>query len=138
MSDKLGAVESSAESGARIGSMRAKASSGALWVGLGQAAKTLGSILSAIFVARILTPNDYGVIAMAAPVFSFLLLFQDLGFYQSLIQRRDLDSRQVNGIFWITISVSVCIALVLVAISPLVSFFYHDHIKNSQSLDLIE
>ena len=126
MSDKLGAVESSAESGARIGSMRAKASSGALWVGLGQAAKTLGSILSAIFVARILTPNDYGVIAMAAPVFSFLLLFQDLGFYQSLIQRRDLDSRQVNGIFWITISVSVCIALVLVAISPLVSFFYHD------------
>jgi PST family polysaccharide transporter len=106
--------------------MGRKALGGALYTGAAQALTVVLSILSTIVVARILSPGDYGVIAMAAPITNFILLFQNLGLGQAVIQSKAISSQQLTGLFWINIAASGVIAVVLLLISPIVGWFYDD------------
>ena len=83
--------------------MGRKALGGAVYTGAAQAVTVALSILSTIVVARILSPSDYGVIAMAAPVTNFILLFQNLGLGQAVIQSRTISAQQLNGLFWVNV-----------------------------------
>lgn len=106
--------------------MGRKALGGAVYTAAAQALTVIFTMLSTIVVARILSPSDYGVIAMAAPVTNFILLFQNLGLSQAVIQSRSVSASQLNGLFWVNIGASGVIAIVFVAISPLVGWFYGD------------
>jgi teichuronic acid exporter len=54
-----------------------------------------------LVLARLLTPNDYGLFAMALAVISFFELFQDFGYGVAIVQRDDLTDRHLSTIFWI-------------------------------------
>ena len=103
-----------------------KAATGAFHLGLAQAVKIATTFVSTIIVARILTPGDYGVIAMAAPVTAFILLFQNLGLNQAVVQAREVSPEQLNALFWVNIFASIAIAGLLVLISPVAAWFYGD------------
>lgn len=81
---------------------------------------------STLILARLLTPEDFGIIAMAAPFLAFLLLFQDLGLSAATIQARSITDEQSNTIFWVTVLASAFLAAVLVAASPLIGLFYRE------------
>ena len=107
--------------------MSRRAFGGAVYIGIAQFAKIAATVISTIIVARILSPGDYGVIAMAAPVLGFILLFQDLGLSQATVQAPTLSDDQSNALFWLNIIASVAIAVALLAISPFVARFYDDY-----------
>lgn len=102
------------------------AARGATLLGISQAVKVATMLASTIVVVRLLTPADYGVVAMVAPVASFILIFQSMGLGQAVVQRRDLSADQINAVFWFNIAASVAIAAFFIAISPLVALFYGD------------
>jgi PST family polysaccharide transporter len=102
------------------------ATRGAAMLGVSQAIRIVTSFASSIFVARLLTPADYGVVAMVAPVMGFILIFQNLGLNQAVVQRTDLSAGQINGIFWVNSLATLAIALLFVLIAPLVGRFYSD------------
>jgi polysaccharide transporter, PST family len=106
------------------GSLRSRLGKGAAWTGGGQIARTGTQILSVIILSRILTPNDFGVVAMCSPVLAFVLLFQDLGLGQATIQREMLTHQDVNFLFWINAAVSVALAVILILIAPIMGAFY--------------
>jgi PST family polysaccharide transporter len=81
---------------------------------------------STIVVARLLSPDDYGVIAMTTPIAGFILIFQNFGLNQALVQAKSLSDEQVNALFFYNMAASAAIALILVLISPLVGMFYED------------
>lgn len=83
-------------------------------------------ILTTAIAARILSPDDYGVMAMAAPILAFILLFQDLGFSAATIQAKQITSEQSAALFWINVGVSFTVASVLLLLSSLVGKFYAD------------
>lgn len=114
---------SSAQQHANLGNAAAR---GATLLGLSQAVKILTMLASTVVVVRLLTPTDYGVIAMVAPVASFILIFQSLGLGQAVVQRPDLSHDQINAVFWFNVAASVAIALFFVALGPLVAWFYDD------------
>ncbi|HEX8639652.1 MAG TPA: lipopolysaccharide biosynthesis protein [Allosphingosinicella sp.] len=99
---------------------------GGLYTGGSQLVRALLMILSTVLLARILTPDDFGVIAMAAPVLAFVLLFQDLGLSAVTIQARTLSDEQSSTLFWITLAVSAAVAVLMLAAAPLVGWFYQD------------
>ena len=103
-----------------------RAVSGAAYTGVSQVLRVLLSMCSTIVVARLLLPGDFGVIAMASPIMAFLLIFQDLGLNQAVVQHDSITAQQLNAMFWLNIFGSAAIALVLLAISPAVAYFYHD------------
>jgi polysaccharide transporter, PST family len=103
-----------------------QATTGAFFIGGAQVVRFLLSIVTTVIVARILAPDDYGVLAMWAPIFAFVLLFQDFGFSTAAVQAKALSSEQSTTLFWINILASLIIALLLVVGAPLIGLFFND------------
>ncbi|KPH65748.1 lipopolysaccharide biosynthesis protein [Novosphingobium sp. ST904] len=92
-----------------------------------QMVKVFATMATTIVVARILSPADYGISAMVAPLTGLILIFQNLGFTQAVVQARDLDPEHSNALFWLNVFVSVAAALVMVILAPLAGWFYGDY-----------
>lgn len=103
-----------------------KAANSAVFLGVTQVVRLVLTLLSTIVISRLLSPDDYGVMAMAAPVVGFIVLFQDLGLSSATIQAREMPSALSSGLFWINMLASVAIFLALLAAAPLVAWFYGD------------
>lgn len=98
---------------------------GTLTVGV-QLARTAIDVGAGVVLARMLTPADYGLVAMVLPVTGLIALFKDLGFAAATVQREDITPAQVSLVFWINLAVSLLLVLAGAAISPLVGRFYGD------------
>jgi len=82
--------------------------------------QTVGTII----LARILTPEDFGLVSMAA---TFCLLVQNYGingFREAIIQREDLTEEHLKKLFWVNLSIMVGLTLFFVAISPAIAWFF--------------
>jgi len=92
--------------------------------------QSLGSVIKvigAIILARILAPDDFGLLSMTA---TFILLLQNFGvngFTEAIIQQEHINHQQVSSLFWINIAISFFLASILVFFSPLVASFYQDN-----------
>jgi PST family polysaccharide transporter len=81
-------------------------------------------LASTIILARLLSPSDYGTIAMVTAVTSFAGLFRDLGLSSAAIQKKSLTSAQQNNLFWLNVAVGALLTLLVSTASPLVVWFY--------------
>ncbi|CDO34531.1 lipopolysaccharide biosynthesis protein [Novosphingobium sp. KN65.2] len=106
--------------------LRKVAARGAAYSGIAQGLKVLLSMASVIVVARLLAPSEFGVIAMTTPITGFILIFQNLGLNQAVVQARTINEEQTNALFFYNLAASAAIALIFLAISPLVGLFYGD------------
>ena len=84
------------------------------------------SIVATAVLARLLTPQDYGLVGMVAVVTSFASLFKDLGLSLATVQRAEINYEQISNLFWVNVGLSLSIALVIVALSPGVAWFFGD------------
>lgn len=118
--------EAARASAGKSKAMGRAAAKGAAFSGLTQGTKIAVTMISTIIVARILSPADYGVIAMTTPVTGFILLFQNLGLNQATAQAREITDEQTNAMFFYNVAASAIIALVLVLLAPVIGWFYGD------------
>lgn len=80
--------------------------------------------LLSIVLARLLTPDDFGVVAMATIFVTWSEVFKDFGLGQALIQKKDISQEQVSTVFYLNIGMGCLLALILVLIAPFASKFY--------------
>ena len=99
-------------------------SHGALVTGGAQVVKLGCQITSVVILSRLLRPEDFGIVAMAAPVVAFVMLFQDLGLTQATVQKKSITHDEINSLFWINLAVSVLLCAVMILMAPLVALFY--------------
>src|SRR5258708_35193454 len=81
---------------------------------------------SLMVLARLLDPRDFGLVGMVAAFTGVLNLFRDFGLSSATVQRRDVTDQQISTLFWINVLVGAVLALLLMAMSPLVVRFYHE------------
>ncbi|PYS43717.1 MAG: lipopolysaccharide biosynthesis protein [Acidobacteria bacterium] len=81
---------------------------------------------STIALARLLTPQDYGLIAMVVILVDFVSMFQHLGLSTATIKWSEIDHRQVSTLFWINVVMSAAIMLVTAGCAPLLAWFYKE------------
>jgi PST family polysaccharide transporter len=82
--------------------------------------QTVGTVV----LARILSPEDFGLVSMAA---TFCLLVQNYGingFREAIIQRDDLTEDHLKKLFWVNLSIMAGLTLFFVAISPAIAWFF--------------
>jgi O-antigen/teichoic acid export membrane protein len=89
-----------------------------------QGTKFVINMISAVILARLLTPQDYGLIAMVAVFTNFTYLFRNLGLSAATMQRAEITHRQVSTLFWVNVALSVLTMLVTAACAPLIAAFY--------------
>ena len=88
------------------------------------------SLVSFIILARLLSPRDYGVAAVAGVFAALAALLAAGGFSQAIVQKQTVDERDVDSVFW----VGVVIGLGLTGLSvgaawPLAAYFYLPELK---------
>ena len=81
---------------------------------------------SMIVMARLLVPEDFGLIAMVTALTVFAERFKDLGLDMATVQRREITREQVSTLFWINAGVGAFLMFVVAAFSPLISWFYRE------------
>lgn len=91
-----------------------------------QLCKFVLSTLSAIVLARLLTPQDYGLIGMVAILVGFLGMFQYLGLSTATIKWSELNHEQVSTLFWLNMALSTAIMLLAIAAAPVAAWFYKE------------
>lgn len=77
-----------------------------------------------VVLARLLTPNDYGLIGMVAVVIGFAQMFKDAGLSMATVQKDHISHEQISTLFWINILISAFLGVCVLAGSPLVARFY--------------
>lgn len=83
-------------------------------------------VLSTIILARILIPEDFGIIAMASIVIGLINVFLDLGVNIVLIQNKEADQTHYDTAWTLRILQAICAAALLVALAPLAADYFHD------------
>ncbi|WP_432286141.1 lipopolysaccharide biosynthesis protein [Aminobacter sp. BA135] len=91
-----------------------------------QAIKIGIQFVSVVVLARMLAPEDFGLVASVGPIIAFVGLFQNLGLQQAVIQRPEISRQQLNQVFWISALAGLICTIVIAALSPAVSAFYAD------------
>lgn len=81
-------------------------------------------IVSTVVLARMLTPDDYGVMGMVLSIVALAALFKDLGLSSAAIQRAELTDDQRSNLFWINAFFGLLLGVAFAAAAPLVAWFY--------------
>lgn len=104
--------------------VRRRVVAGFAWEGMSKAIVQTASWVSTLFVARLLAPTDYGLMATAGVFIGFLLFVTEMGLSQGLIQSKTTDARQEDGIFYLSLLVGALSYAALYAGAPAVAGFY--------------
>ncbi len=106
-------------------SLKQKTAQGLFWGLLSSGGTQLLNLIIGIFLARLLSPEEYGIVGMLL-IFSLIACnLQDSGFYTALINIKDIKHNDYNAVFWFNIGVSLTIYAVLFFCAPLIAAFYH-------------
>ena len=79
-----------------------------------------------MILARLLTPEDFGLVGMVIACTGFVALFQDAGLSMAAIQRASITHEQISTLFWINVLVGIALALICAGVAPILSRFYHE------------
>lgn len=108
------------------GGLRRRAMSGVLKTGLSQLVRLAVQFGSTILLARLLSPREFGLLAMVSPIIGFAALFQDLGLTQAVVQKQRLTQPEVSALFAFSLVSCAVLAAAVAAASPLATMFYHE------------
>lgn len=82
---------------------------------------TLGAT---VVMARLLTPLDYGLVAMVVVVTNYMTMFKDMGLSLATLQRAEINYEQVSTLFWVNVGLSFLITAITIALAPGLVYFY--------------
>ncbi|MGB8326144.1 MAG: lipopolysaccharide biosynthesis protein [Steroidobacteraceae bacterium] len=89
-----------------------------------RAASVFVQVGSTVILARLLTPEDFGLVAMVVAFTGFIPVLSDLGTRDAVVQRPTIDEHEVSALFWLTVGVGTILGLLLVLSSSAISAFY--------------
>ena len=91
-----------------------------------QPLKLIIGIGSTAILARLLTPGDFGLLAMIAPLFSLVDSLSNFGLETAVVQKEDLNRQQASVIFWRSLKINSLLIGVTALLAPVVAWFYHE------------
>jgi len=82
--------------------------------------------ISTVVLARLLTPADFGLVAMVTAVTGLASAFADFGLSEATIQRKDINHDQVSALFWINLAIGAGLMLITAALGPALAWIYRE------------
>lgn len=82
------------------------------------------SVMAAL--ARLLDPQDFGLVAMTTVVTGILQLFTTAGLSSATVQQDTVTNEQMSTLFWVNLGIGIVLALLCAATAPALVEFYHE------------
>lgn len=92
----------------------------------GQAGQVILKLVSITVLARLLTPDDYGLVGMAWVFAVFVSMFSDMGLSMATVQREHITHEQVSTLYWLNMAICAFLAAVIAALAPAAAWFYRE------------
>src|SRR5215510_9575734 len=80
--------------------------------------------ITLLILARLLSPEDYGLVSMVTAITVFAPLLVSLGTPDPVVQRSQITEMEISALFWISLAVGCSVALLMAACGPLIARFY--------------
>ena len=106
------------------GEIKGRAVRGGAVTMLGQGAQFVIQTVSTVILARLLTPADFGLVAMVTALTGFMTVLKDFGLSAATIQKDKITHEQISTLFWINVGVGAIICLITSASAPAIAWFY--------------
>ena len=98
---------------------------GAFWTLLLIVGRHAANLTATVFLARLLTPTDYGLAGMVFAVTAFFQVLSDMGLSWATIRTHELTRRQVDNLFWLNVVTGAFFWAACAAGGPILNRFYH-------------
>lgn len=95
-----------------------------MYLGAGKGAGKVISFAGTLILARLLTPDDYGLMALVMVVVGIIGFFNEVGLGSAIKQRPQITPSQLNGCFALSLLISACLYAALYALAPAIAGFY--------------
>ncbi len=106
--------------------LKEKTAKGLFWGGLNNGLQQVLNLVFGVFLANILTPDDYGMVGMLA-IFSLLAsVIQESGFTTAIANKKDATHEDFNAIFWGSFFISLTLYAILFFCAPLIAAFFRE------------
>ncbi|MCD8317734.1 MAG: lipopolysaccharide biosynthesis protein [Paraprevotella sp.] len=105
-------------------SLKEKTARGLMWSSIGNSAQLVLGALFGIFLARLLSPSDYGMVGLLQVFIVIAGTLQDSGLRIALANRKEVRHEDYNAVFWFNIIVSSSLYVVLFFLAPFITEFY--------------
>jgi len=99
---------------------------GGFWTITSQGAQFVISSISTVVLARILTPSDFGLVAMVVAVTGLGQAFADLGLSEATIQSREINYNQVSTLFWVNVGIGAILTILTICLAPVLVWLYKE------------
>ena len=107
-----------------VSDLQGRSARGGAYIVVAQVAKVLVEIATTLVLARLLTPEDFGLVGMVIVVTGFIALFQDLGLSMATVQREKISQDEVSALFWINAGLGVGLTLLTAISAPVFAYIY--------------
>jgi teichuronic acid exporter len=105
-------------------SLRERVACSMFWITWSRGALQLLTFATTLLVARILTPSDYGLMALAGFWTGIANMLAEMGLGSAIIQFRDLEKREIDTCFWITMTLAIVCCAALALGSPVIAQWF--------------
>lgn len=107
-------------------SLGSRAAGGAAVTMIGQSAKMVVQFGGIILLARLLTPYDYGLMAMVTAIAGAAEILRDFGLSAAAVQAKHVSREQRDNLFWINSGIGLSLSVVVYASAHLIANFYKE------------
>lgn len=93
---------------------------------VGKGGAQLVQLVSLVALARLLSPSDFGLIAMVMAVIGVANIFRDLGLSAATVRAKDISSEQASTLMYVNIGFGAVMTTIVLGCAPFVAQFYGD------------
>ena len=105
-------------------SLKEKTAKGLMWGSIGNGAQLILGTLFGIFLARLLSPSDYGMVGVLQVFILIANTIQDSGFRMALANRKEVRHEDYNAVFWFNVGSAAILYALLFFLAPFITAFY--------------
>ncbi|HHW4678111.1 MAG TPA: lipopolysaccharide biosynthesis protein [Xylella sp.] len=107
-------------------SLASRAAGGAVVTMLGQGARMVVQLAIIVLLARLLTPHDYGLMAMVTAIVGVADILRDFGLSSAAIQAKHITNAQRDNLFWINSGIGFVLSLAVFGAAHMIANFYRE------------
>ncbi|RKY94275.1 MAG: colanic acid exporter, partial [Ignavibacteriae bacterium] len=107
---------------------------GLKWSSISRFGRQLIQYVTTLILAFLLSPEDFGLIAIAFIIIGFLDIFKDLGTSSALIYIDNPSRTLLSSVFWVNVFFGIAISILIFLTAPLVADFF----SNSQAISVLK
>jgi O-antigen/teichoic acid export membrane protein/glycosyltransferase involved in cell wall biosynthesis len=97
---------------------------GALWSTVGKWSDKLISTAVFFILARLLEVEDFGLVALATVILTFVETIVEQGFSQAIVQRQDIESKHLDTAFWCEVGMGLALTIVIILVAGPVAVLF--------------